>query len=96
MSKSRAILAFVAFVALAALAPAASHASSPDAWAAFRTDVAAKCLAAAQASGMKTPEVLVHPLGTDAYGVAVLREGADKRICIYGKQSKKVELTPAT
>ncbi|WP_309644303.1 hypothetical protein [Phenylobacterium sp.] len=93
MSTRYAALAIAAF---ATLAPAASHASSPDAWAAFRTDVAAKCLAAAQASGMKTPEVLVHPVGTEAYGIAVLREGADKRICIYGKQSKKVELTPAT
>ena len=56
----------------------------------------AKCLTAAQAQGMKSPEVIVHPVGTEAYGIAVLREGADKRICVYGKQSKKVELTPAT
>ena len=69
---------------------------SPDAWAAFQTDVKAKCLAAAQTQGMKSPEVIVHPVGTEAYGIAVLREGADKRICVYGKQSKKVELTPAT
>lgn len=88
--------AILAIAALASLAPAIGQASSPDAWAAFRADVAAKCLAAAQATGMKAPEVIVHPLGTEAYGVAVLREGADKRICIYGKQSKKVELTPAT
>ena len=66
------------------------------AWAEFTTDVRAKCLAAAQAQGMKSPEVIVHPVGTEAYGIAVLREGADKRICVYGKQSKKVELTPAT
>jgi len=88
--------AILAIAALASLAPAIGQASSPDAWVAFRTDVAARCLAAAQATGMKTPEVIVHPLGTETYGVAVLREGADKRICIYGKQSKKVELTPAT
>jgi hypothetical protein len=93
MSKTRAILTLAA---LSALIPAVGQASSPDAWAAFKTDVAAKCLAAAQATGMKSPEVLVHPIGTEAYGIAVLREGADKRICIYGKQSKKVELTPAT
>jgi hypothetical protein len=77
-------------------APGAAFASSPAAWQEFQTDVAAKCLAAAQATGMKNPEVLVHPLGTETYGLAVLREGADKRICVYGKQSKKVELTPAT
>ncbi len=90
------VRALLVLATLAALAPAAAQASSPDAWAAFRADVGARCLAAAKATGMKTPEVLVHPLGTEAYGVAVLREGADKRICIYGKQSKKVELTPAT
>ena len=82
--------------ALAVLTPAVGHASSPAAWAEFTTDVRAKCLAAAQATGMKSPEVLVHPLGTETYGLAVLREGADKRICVYGKQTKKVELTPAT
>lgn len=86
----------LAFAALAALTPAVSQASSPAAWAEFTTDVRAKCLAAAQAQGMKSPEVIVHPVGTQAYGIAVLREGADKRICVYGKQSKKVELTPAT
>lgn len=82
--------------ALAVLTPAVGHASSPAAWAEFTTDVRAKCLAAAQAQGMKSPEVIAHPVGTQAYGVAVLREGADKRICVYGKQSKTVELTPAT
>lgn len=86
----------LALAALAALTPAMGHASSPAAWAEFTTDVRAKCLAAAQAQGMKSPEVIVHPVGTEAYGIAVLREGADKRICVYGKQSKKVELTPAT
>ena len=86
----------LALAALAALTPAVGHASSPGAWAEFTADVRTKCLAAAQAQGMKSPEVIVHPVGTEAYGIAVLREGADKRICIYGKQSKKVELTPAT
>lgn len=83
-------------LAIGLAAPGAAFASSPAAWQEFQADVAAKCLAAAQATGMKTPEVLVHPLGTETYGVAVLREGADKRICVYGKQTKKVELTPAT
>ena len=86
----------LAAAAVAMLAPTAGQASSPDAWAQFQSDVRASCLAAAQKSGMKSPEVLVHPVGTEAYGLAVLREGADKRICVYGKQSKKVELTPAT
>ncbi len=71
-------------------------ASSPAAWDDFRADVRKQCLAQAQKLGMKSPEVIVHPFGTESHGIAVLREGADKRICIYGKQSKKVELTPAT
>ncbi|MDP3853197.1 hypothetical protein [Phenylobacterium sp.] len=88
--------AILALAAVAVMAPTVGHASSPGAWDAFRADVRARCLAAAQAGGMKAPEVLVHPIGTQAYGIAVLREGADKRICIYGKQTKTVELTPAT
>lgn len=87
---------FAAALAAAALVPAASQASSPDAWAAFRADVRARCLAAGQAQGMKTPKVIVHPDGSPAYGIAVLIEGGDKRICIYVKQTKAVELTPAT
>lgn len=35
-------------------------------------------------------------IGTQTSGLAVLREGADKRICVYVKQTQKVELTPAT
>ena len=85
-----------AVAVFAALIPAASQASSPQAWEEFRADVGAKCLAAAKATGMKAPEVLVHPLGTQTYGLVVLREGADKRICVYAKQTKTVELTPAT
>lgn len=84
--------------ALAAAAVAAplsvAHASSPDAWAAFRADVKAKCLAAA--ADMKSPTVIVHPLGTTNHGIAVLIAGSDKRICLYDKHTKAVELTPAT
>lgn len=83
-------------LALATLTPTATMASSPDAWAAFRADVRGRCLAAAQARGMTSPDVIVHPVGTSSYGVAVLREGGDKRICVYVKQTKAVELTPAT
>ena len=74
--------------------PAIAHASSDDAWAAFRADVRAKCLAAAP--DMRSPTVVVHPLGTDTHGIAVLIAGTDKRICVYDKHSKTVELTPAT
>lgn len=68
-------------------------ASSPDAWAEFRVEVRDTCLAAAKAQGMKTPEVIVHPFGSASYGIAVLREGDDKRICVFNKATKAVELT---
>lgn len=87
---------FVAALGFAAAVPAVGQASSPDAWAAFRADVRARCLAAGQAQGMKAPRVIVHPDGSPAYGIAVLIEGDDKRICVYVKQTKAVELTPAT
>lgn len=68
-------------------------ASSPDAWADFRVEVRDTCLAAAKHQGMKTPEVIVHPFGSASYGIAVLREGDDKRICVFNKATKAVELT---
>ncbi|MEH6678027.1 hypothetical protein [Phenylobacterium sp.] len=74
-------------------APVAAGASSPDAWAEFRAEVRAKCLAQGQAQGMGDPEVVVHPFGSESYGIAVLREGDDKRICIFDKRTKAVELT---
>jgi hypothetical protein len=76
---------------VAVAGPAA--ASSPVAWEEFRADVREQCLQRAQRLGMKNPEVIVHPFGTQNYGIAVLREGADKRICLYNKQQKTVELT---
>ena len=86
-------LILLSALALTAI-PVAGQASSPDAWAAFRADVKAKCLAAAP--DMKAPTVVVHPIGSEHYGVAVLIAGGDKRICIYDKQAKRAELTPAT
>ncbi|MAK80690.1 hypothetical protein [Phenylobacterium sp.] len=68
-------------------------ASSPDAWADFRVEVRDTCLAAAKAQGMTSPEVIVHPFGSASYGIAVLREGDDKRICVFNKATKAVELT---
>ncbi|MDP1617300.1 hypothetical protein [Phenylobacterium sp.] len=73
--------------------PVAAGASSPDAWNEFRAEVRAKCLAQAQAQGMGSPDVVVHPFGSESYGIAVLREGDDKRICIFDKRTKAVELT---
>ena len=81
------------FLALTFVTATAAHASTPDAWAAFRADVKAKCLAGA--ADMKSPSVVVHPLGTETHGIAVLIAGTDKRICVYDKKTKVVELTPA-
>lgn len=85
-------LTLIAAAASAALAGPAL-ASSPDAWADFRIEVRETCLAAAKAQGMTSPEVIVHPFGTSSYGVAILREGDDKRICVFNKATKAVELT---
>ena len=83
-------------IAAALLTAAPALASSPDAWSQFRTETADRCLLAARAQGMKAPEVIVHPWGTETHGIAVLREGGDKRICLMDKKTKTVSLTPAT
>ena len=84
-------------VLLAAIGlPAPALASSDAAWSSFRADAAARCLAQAKAEGMKSPQVVVHPWGTTSHGVVVLIEATDKRICLYDKHQKTVELTPAT
>ena len=51
------------------------------------------CLAAGQAQGMSNPTIVVHPFGTESYGVAVLRQGEERKICVFNKQTKAVELT---
>lgn len=84
---------FLMLAAVAALVPSAAPASSPGAWETFRADVKAQCLVVAKRAGMRTPEVIVHPFGTQGHGIAVLREGTDKRICLYNKRDKTVELT---
>ena len=83
-------------IAAIAAAPTPALASSPDAWAAFRTEVGDRCVLAGKAQGMKAPRLVIHPVGTQGHGVAVLIEGGDKRICLMNKQTKVVELTPAT
>lgn len=79
--------------------PGAS-ASTPEAWQAFRADVEEKC-SAALPEALGTPVVYVEPTGTQSYGVALI-EGlspeSKARIvyaCVYDKDKKTVELTPA-
>ncbi len=84
-------------LALVVVASAGSAAaSSPDAWTAFRAETAKRCLALARQQGMKTPKVIVHPWGSSGHGIAVLLEGADKRICLMDKRTKAVDLTPGS
>lgn len=75
-------------------------AASDDAWDAFRADVEAKCLAAAEplfASASAIAEV--DPFGSESYGLALVTgpaRGAEettiRAICVYDKQAKTVEI----
>ena len=77
-------------LALIACAPAAS-ASSPAAWDAFRSDLRARCLAAAR-SHMAKIQVQVDPYGSESYGFALVRGVAGKtpvtRLCVVPKTGR--------
>ena len=71
------------FVILAACATA----SSPDAWEAFRQQVADACT---DAAGLGSPVVAVDPFGTETYGLASVTglgaDGAERTvICVVRK-----------
>jgi hypothetical protein len=78
-------------------APAVAHASSDDAWTAFRADVEAACLKAAEPL-FTSATARVDPFGSPSYGLALLTgkvKGADSEataICVYDKQSKAAEI----
>ena len=83
-------------ILLAALAlPAA--ADSPDAWNAFRAEVAAACTALVTTDG--TVSVEVNPFGSQSYGAAIVTVtadwGSDRMICIFDKETREAELTAA-
>jgi hypothetical protein len=80
-------------VVMVLIAAAPATASSPSAWEEFRVDVRKACVQRARQLGMKAPQVVVHPFGTQSHGIAVLIEGSDKRICLYSKAARTVELT---
>ncbi len=86
----------LALLSILAAAPLA-HASSDDAWAALAADVKAKCTAAAKPS-LKSAKVAVDPFGSERFGLAIvtgpLKVGKGKAsfICVYDKQTKKVEI----
>jgi hypothetical protein len=72
-------------------------ASSPDAWDAFRQEVAAACIAAA-APLMENAAADVDPFGSESYGLALVHgkaKGSDSEIrliCVFDKKTKAVEL----
>ena len=72
-------------------------ADSPDAWNAFRAEVAAACTALVTTEGTVTVEV--NPFGSESYGPAIVTVtadwGSDRMICIFGKETRKAELTAA-
>jgi len=86
-------LLLAAFSSLAL--PAA--ASSDDAWKEFVADVQTACLGAGK-DMIEDAKVVVDPVGSENYGLAVLTgkaKGADatiSHICVYDKKTKAVEL----
>ena len=87
--------------AVAALALAAGvWASSPDSWDKLRAQLVQACIAEA---GLPQPRVVVAPVGTASYGVALLtsdaiaNEPAKTVVCIMRKTPeglRDVEVTP--
>ena len=102
-SNSRSLIrSILLFTALSSLAlPAA--ASSDDAWKEFVADVQTACLGAAK-DMIEDAKVVVDPVGSENYGLAILTGkakltgksgGADatvSHICVYDKKTKAVEL----
>jgi hypothetical protein len=74
-----------------------AFASSPDAWDAFRQEVAAACIAAA-ARLIENAAADVDPFGSESYGLALVHgkaKGSDseiRAICVFDKKTKAVEL----
>jgi hypothetical protein len=85
------LLAAFSSLALSAVA------SSDDAWKEFVADVQTACLGASK-DMIEDAKVVVDPVGSENYGLAVLTgkaKGADatiSHICVYDKKTKAVEL----
>jgi hypothetical protein len=86
--------------------PAETLASSDQAWATFRAQVAAACTAAAKKQ-YANPIVVVDPFGTESYGVALVyartpvpknsppENSLTTAVCVYDKKTQKAELSGA-
>ncbi|MGV8840022.1 MAG: hypothetical protein ACWA6X_06925 [Bauldia sp.] len=87
----------VAALALLVAGVAESRAATEAEWEAFRADVEAKCLEAAEGL-FETATAIVDPFGSQTYGMALIRgkaRGADVNImaiCVYDKVTKVAEI----
>lgn len=78
--------------------PAMVHASSDDAWEAFRENVETTCRALVEAPETAQITIEVNPFGSETYGAALVTvdygdAGQDRQICIFNKQAETAELT---
>jgi hypothetical protein len=93
----RRTLTVLTIAAAAVMGSPGAHASSDDAWAAFRADVETACLKAAEPL-FASATARVDPFGSQSYGLALVTgkaKGADSEataICVYDKQAKTVEI----
>lgn len=87
---------FLILLCLAAPAALPAAASTDEAWESFRAEVRDGCLAAAASLG--TAVVEVNPWGSESHGAALVTlqteaGEVERRVCIFDKRSKAVELT---
>jgi hypothetical protein len=79
------------------MASPSAEAASDEAWAAFRADVEAKCLAAS-AAVLDDAQAVVDPFGSARFGLALLKgrpiggTGTASVICVYDKVEKTAEI----
>ena len=87
----------VAAACVACIFPPGARAASDGAWAAFRADVEAKCLAAG-APLLEDARAVVDPFGSPRFGLALLTgqpkggAGTASVICVYDKEAKTAEV----
>ncbi|AUH35499.1 hypothetical protein [Paracoccus tegillarcae] len=91
-------LSTLAFTLALPVSATTAHASTDEAWEAFRTEVHDACVELAPDEGETVIEV--NPFGSESYGAALmittLPDGAaDRYVCIFDKKAKTVELTAA-
>ena len=96
------ILTSVTLTALMAVMPA--HASSPEAWAAHKAEVVAKCK---QASGLKNPRLVGQLVEYDdsvgftaaliagVYPQPHMRQQPGRSLCLFDRRSRTAQAAPA-